>query len=38
MLLALNQFPQWAEIGFIAGKALSPLNLVNLFWGSFKNI
>jgi hypothetical protein len=32
MLSALINFPQWAEIWFIAERALSPFNLLNLFW------
>jgi hypothetical protein len=27
----LNQFPQWSEIGFIVQRALSQLNLMDLF-------
>jgi hypothetical protein len=30
MRVALNQFLQWAEIEFIAEKALSPLNTISL--------
>jgi hypothetical protein len=27
----LNQFQQWEEIGLIAERAFSPLNLMNIF-------